>query len=57
MVKLCVEPGQPLAEGVTVIVPDIAAFVEFVAVNEEIPVALPALFAAKPIAVFVFTQA
>ena len=56
IVKLSVAPWQPFAEGVTVIVPEIGVLVVFVAVNEETPVAFPALLSAKPIAEFVFTQ-
>jgi hypothetical protein len=42
-----------LAEGVTVIVPDIADVPEFFAVKEEI---LPVPLAARPIAVLLFVQ-
>ena len=53
-------PGQetdPLVNvGVTVIVPEIGAVVPLVAVNAGMPVALPPLFAASPIAGFVLVQ-
>ena len=42
--------------GVTVIVPEIGAVVVLVAVNAAIPVALPPLLAANPIAGFEFVQ-
>ncbi len=47
-------PEQPLAVGVTVTVPEVFAFVVFVAVNAAI---LPVPFAANPIVVLVFVQA
>ena len=60
IVKLVVAPGQDVPPfvnvGVTVIVPEIGAVVVLVAVNAGIPVALPPLLAASPIAVFVFVQ-
>ena len=46
-------PGQPLAVGVTSIVPVIAAFVVLVAVNEPIS---PVPLVANPMAVLVFVQ-
>ena len=47
-------PAQPLAEGVTVIVPEILAFVVLVAVNA---VMSPFPLAGKPMSVFEFVQA
>ena len=53
MVKETGVPGQPLAVGVTSIVPVIAVFPVLVAVNEAIS---PVPLAAKPMAVLVFVQ-
>ena len=53
MVKDCGVPGQLLAVGVIVIVALIAAFVEFVAVNEAI---FPVPLAGNPMAVLLFVQ-
>ena len=53
MVNDTAVPGQPLAVGVTSTVPVIAAFVEFVAVNEAI---FPVPLAPRPIAVLLFVQ-
>ena len=53
MVKETSVPGQPLIVGVTSIVPVIAAFVAFVAVNEAIS---PVPLAGNPMAVLSFVQ-
>jgi hypothetical protein len=53
MLKVVAAPVQPLADGVTVIVPEIGALVVLVAVNAEM---FPVPLAPKPIAVFVFVQ-
>jgi hypothetical protein len=60
IVKLVEAPGHdtpPLVNvGVTVINPEIGAVVALVAVNEGIPVELPPLLAASPIAGLVLVQ-
>lgn len=53
IVKLCEGPGQPLAEGVTVMVAITGALVVFVAVNDGI---FPLPLAAKPMEVLLFVQ-
>jgi hypothetical protein len=53
ILKVWAVPEQPLAEGVTVIVPDIADVPVFFAVKEAI---LPEPLAASPIAVLLFVQ-
>ena len=53
MVKETGVPGQPLAVGVTSIVPVIGVFPVLVAVNEAI---FPVPLAANPMAVLVFVQ-
>jgi hypothetical protein len=53
IVKLCVAPGHKFAEGVTVIVPKIGAFVVFVPLNASM---FPEPDANKLIAVFVFVH-
>lgn len=53
MVKLCEAPGQPFAEGVTVIVAVTGALVRLIALNAGI---FPAPPAAKPIEVLSFVQ-
>jgi hypothetical protein len=60
IVKLVEAPGHdtpPFVNvGVTVIIPEIGAFVTLVAVNAGIPVALPPLLAARPIAGLLLVQ-
>jgi hypothetical protein len=53
MVNVCGAPGHPAADGVTVIVAVIGAFVELVAVNDGI---FPLPVAASPIEVLLFVQ-
>ncbi len=53
--NVCGAPGQPLAVGVTVIVPDIAAFVPLVAV--KVGNELPEPLAPNPMAILLFVHA
>ena len=53
MVKLCEGPGQPLADGVTVIVAVTGALVRLTAVNEG---RFPLPLAARPIEGLLFVQ-
>jgi hypothetical protein len=53
IVNVCEEPEHPFAEGVTVIVPDMADVPVFLAVNEEIS---PVPLDASPMEVLLFVQ-
>ena len=53
MVNVCGVPGQPAADGITVIVAVTGALVKLITVNTGI---FPLPFAAKPIVVLLFVQ-